>query len=84
MGKRSTGDHMKYKIKSPVMASDVPEALKLIMSDKRDELLELIVQRCTIDETGKPADLSKITLKEKFELISQAGSEFSDMTEGKS
>ncbi len=65
------------------MASDVPEALKLIMSDKRDELLELIVSRCTIDESGKPADLSKITLKEKFELIAQAGAEFTEITEGK-
>lgn len=73
---------MKYKIKSPVLASEVPEALKLIMSDKRDELLELIVQRCTVDEQGKPADLSKITLKQKFDLIAQASAEFSELSEG--
>jgi hypothetical protein len=73
---------MKYKIKSPVMASDIPEALTLILNDKRDELLELIVQRCTVDEHGKPADLSKITLKQKFELVSQAGNEFSDAMAG--
>lgn len=73
---------MKYKIKSPVMASDVPEALKLIMSDKRDELLELIVQRCTVDENNKPVDTTKLTLKEKFVLIGQAGVEFTDVTEG--
>lgn len=73
---------MKYKIKSPVMASDIPEALTLILNDKRDELLEIIVQRCTVDEQGKPADLSKITLKQKFELIAQAGNEFSDAMAG--
>lgn len=74
---------MTLKIKSPVMASDVPEALKLIMADKRDELLELIVERCTVDEHGKKADLSKITLKQKFELIAQAGTEFTEVSEGK-
>lgn len=75
---------MKLKIKSPVMASDIPEAIKLIMADKRDELLELIVERCTVDENGKKADTSKLTLKEKFELIGQAGVEFADVSEGKS
>lgn len=74
---------MTLKIKSPVMASDVPEALKLIMADKRDELLELIVERCTVDESGKKADTSKLTLKQKFELIAQAGTEFTEVSEGK-
>ena len=73
---------MTYKIKSPVMASDVPEALKLIMSDKRDELLELIVARCTINEDGDPVDTSNLTLKQKLELIAQAGAEFSEASVG--
>lgn len=73
---------MKYQIKKPVMASDVPEALKLIMADKRDELLELIVQRCTVDENGKPVDTSNLTLRDKFALLTEAGAEFAEMAEG--
>lgn len=75
---------MKLKIKQPVMAADVPEAIKLIMADKRDELLELIVERCTVDENGKKADTKNLTLREKFELIGQAGAAFADVAEGKS
>lgn len=75
---------MKLRIKNPVMASDVPEAIKLIMADKRDELLELIVTRCTVDENGKKADTKNLTLREMFELITQAGSAFGDVSEGKS
>jgi hypothetical protein len=75
---------MKLKIKQPVMASDVPEAIKLIMADKRDELLALIVERCTVDENGKKADTKNLTLREMFELIGQAGSAFADVNEGKS
>jgi hypothetical protein len=73
---------MKYKIKSPVMASDVPEALKLIMGDKRDELLDLIVARCTIDQDGLPVNAANLTLKDKLALVTMAGAEFTDMTEG--
>jgi hypothetical protein len=72
---------MNYKIKT-VMASDVPEALKLIMSDRRDELLELIVQRCSVDESGNPVDTSKLTLCEKLALVTLAGAEFSGVGEG--
>jgi hypothetical protein len=73
---------MTYKIKTPVMASDVPEAVKLIMSDKRGELLELIVERCTINEDGEKVDTSNLTLKQKFDLVAQAGAGFSEASVG--
>jgi hypothetical protein len=73
---------MKLSIKSPVMASDVPEALKLIMADKRDELLDLIVARCTIDENGAPVSAANLTLKDKLALVTMAGAEFTGMDEG--
>jgi hypothetical protein len=70
------------KLKSPIMAADVPEALAMLMENKRAELLDLIIARCTIDEHGNPVPAEQLTLKDKMALVSAAAAELADMGNG--
>lgn len=72
---------MSFKIKT-VMASDVPEALSLIMADKRAELLDLIIARCTVDEQGNAVDYTTLTLKGKMALVNEAANALADVGNG--
>ena len=63
---------MQYRIKTPIMASDLPELLDLAFGGKTQDIVKTVIGNFTVDEQNNPVDASKLTVKEYMALVPQA------------
>jgi hypothetical protein len=63
---------MTYKIKTPLMAADVPQLLDLAFSGKTQDIVKHVIEHFTLDESNNPVDVTTLTVKEYMELLPQA------------
>ena len=63
---------MKYKIKTPLMAADLPDLLDLAFSGKTQDIVKAVIANYTLDEKNNPVDVTTLTVKEYMELLPQA------------
>jgi hypothetical protein len=63
---------MQYRIKTPIMASDLPELLDLAFGGKTQDIVKTVIGNFTVDEQSNPVDASKLTVKEYMALVPQA------------
>jgi hypothetical protein len=63
---------MQYRIKTPIMASDLPELLDLAFGGKTQDIVKTVIGNFTVDEQNNPVDASKLTVKEYMSLVPQA------------
>ena len=73
---------MNYKIKTPLMASDIPQLMDLAFAGKTHEIVKHVIENFTSDENNNPVDMATLSVKEYMALIPQAMSALGFTDEG--
>jgi len=75
---------MNYKIKTPLMAADVPQLLDLAFSGKTQDIVKHVIEHFTLDESNNTVDTANLSVKEYMALVplAMAALGFSDEGNG--
>ncbi len=73
---------MTYKIKTPLMASDIPQLLDLAFAGKPNEIAKHVIENFTVDENNDPVDTKTLSVKEYMALVPIAMSALGFTDEG--
>lgn len=60
---------MNYKIKTPLMAADVPQLLDLAFSGKTQDIVKHVIEHFTLDESNNTVDTANLSVKEYMALV---------------
>jgi len=73
---------MTYKIKTPLMAGDIPQLMDLAFSGKTNEIVKHVIDNFTLDENNNPVDMATLSVKDYMALIPKAMSALGFTDEG--